>query len=110
MQEMGQMINKLDVDKKSMIEKIGSPRPHKRLGDSQSSIDMTDDLDEESNESIRMREAKDQIKKLNRDFDREDPEAKSIERKKRAAQKLLAEKEKAIEEGLKTKLKKIEQQ
>ena len=34
MQEMGQMINKLDVDKKSMLEKIGSPRPHKRLGDS----------------------------------------------------------------------------
>ena len=102
------MIKKLDVDKKSMIEKIGSPRPSRRLGDSQSSIDMTDDLEEESNESIRIRQAKDQIRRLNNEFDREDPEAKSIERKKRAAQKLLAEKEKAIEEGLKNKLKKIE--
>lgn len=47
---------------------------------------------------------------LTHDLDKEDPEARSIEKKKAAARKLIAEKEKAIEEGLKNKLKKIEQQ
>lgn len=31
---MGSMIKKLDIDKKAMMEKIGSPRPHKNLMDS----------------------------------------------------------------------------
>lgn len=33
MGEMGSIIKKLDIDKKTMLEKIGSPRPHKKLGD-----------------------------------------------------------------------------
>lgn len=49
------------------------------------------------------------MKKLSTDHNKDDPEAKQIERKRLAARKLIAEKEKAIEEGLKVKLKKIEQ-
>ena len=54
---MGTFITKLDKDKKDMLEKIGSPRVPKKLTDSQvshSSLDY-DDIEEESNESVRVR-------------------------------------------------------
>ena len=48
------------------------------------------------------------MKKLTVDLNKDDPEAKAIEKKKAAAKRLIAEKEKAIEEGLKNKLKEID--
>lgn len=48
---------KLGEDKKHMLEKIGSPKSNKRLLNSQSSVDYSD-LEEESNDSIRVRAAK----------------------------------------------------
>ncbi len=48
------------------------------------------------------------MRNLNKDFDREDTEGRDIEKKRIAARKLIKEKEKAIEEGLKAKLRGIE--
>eukprot|EP00347_Sterkiella_histriomuscorum_P003387 403364494 len=109
--EMGSFINKLDLDKKSMIQQIGSPRPHSSRSNiiSQSSHDLSD-INESSDESLRVRQARDQLQKLTVDLGKDDPESKAIAKKKKAAQKLIAEKEKAIEEGLKNKLKEIEGQ
>lgn len=63
---MGTFLNKLQKEKKIMVEKIGSARKNTRLLDSlnsQSSLDF-DEIYEESNESIKMREARNQIKNL----------------------------------------------
>lgn len=63
---MGTFLNKLQKEKKIMVEKIGSARKNTRLLDSvnsQSSLDY-DEIYEESNESIKMREARNQIKHL----------------------------------------------
>lgn len=63
---MGTFLNKLQKEKKIMVEKIGSARKNTRLLDSlnsQSSLDY-DEIYEESNESIKMREARNQIKNL----------------------------------------------
>lgn len=54
MEELGTYMERLDKDKKSMIEKIGSPRVPSKLTHSQSSIEYGS-LDEESNESLRIR-------------------------------------------------------
>ena len=55
-QEVGEFLNKLGTEKKIMLEKIGSPRDRKRL-DSQESVDYSD-IEEESNDSIRVRAAR----------------------------------------------------
>ena len=51
---MSTFLNKLEKEKKVMLEKIGSPRVGKRLLDSQSSVDY-DDFEDESCESVRVR-------------------------------------------------------
>ena len=104
-EEMGTYLEKLGQDKKSMIEKIGSPRVPKRLLDSQSSVDF--DEIEESDESQRVRQARQQLKKISKQMDtqgeiEEDTKVKELQKKKAAAMKLMQEKEKLIEEGLKS--------
>lgn len=53
-----------------MLGKLGSPRVNKRILDtnSQASIDY-EDIEEESHESMRVKYAKNQIKKLSKNFD-----------------------------------------
>lgn len=63
---------------------------------------------ESSDESMGVRQARDQLRRITEAQGISDPEAKAIQKKKKAAQKLLAEKERAIEMGLKTKLKEID--
>lgn len=124
MQSMGEMkvfINKLDLDKKSMLEKIGSPRQPlsssrqhiastSSLGHANNLNESSSALMESSDESLGVRQARDQLRRIAETQGLSDPEAKAIHKKKKAAQKLLAEKERAIEMGLKTKLKEIDKQ
>lgn len=56
-EEIGSYLSKLESEKKIMLEKIGSPRVGRRLLDSQSSLDY-DEIEEESNESLRVRQAR----------------------------------------------------
>jgi len=103
------MILKLEKDKRSMLEKIGSPKNSLRKSDisSSSAIDSKD-LEEESTDSLRVRHAKNQIHWLGNDLKMGKGKDKKIEKKKNTAKKLLDEKEKAIEEGIKEKLRDIE--
>ena len=107
-EEVGQYLSKLENDKKVMLEKIGSPRVQRRLLDSQSSLEY-DDLEEDSNESVRVRQARNQLRNLSKQINSSyDPQEAEVKKKKAAAKKLMLEKEKAIEEGLKDRLKSFE--
>lgn len=81
-----------------MIQKIGSPRVNKRLLDSNNSQTSMDyeDIEEDSNESMRVRQARNQISNIGREINKHQGKDKSVEAKKLTAKKLIDQKEKAI--------------
>ena len=126
-QQVKSIMNSLKKEKKIIMEKIGlSPRSIERksslkrqIEERSSSLDydeMDELQDEGSDESMRTKNARDQIHKLAKGSAFEDFEASEsgvkddykIKKKKAIAKKLIIEKEKVIKDGLKQRLRQIE--